>query len=91
MSKINETLKEACLEAIAAIDKTKATEFQEIRSKLEYVVGSYEFDKNPVGLHEIGKLALQNLETFKEANPKKVTKKTVDTIQKALAAYESKN
>lgn len=91
MSKINEALKEACSEAIAAIDKAKATEFLDIRSKLVYVIGSYEFDQNPIGLHEIGKLALQNLETLKEANPKKVTKKTVDTIQKALAAYESNN
>ena len=91
MTKINESLKSACQEAIVAIDKTKADEFLEIKSKLEYVIGSYEYDKNPVGLHEIGKIAYNDLISFKESNPKKVTKKALETISKAITKFEAQN
>lgn len=91
MTKINENLKEACVEAIVAIDKTKAQEFGEVKAKLEYVIGSYEYDKNPIGLHEIGKIAYTDLVGYKEANPKKVTKKALDKIGKAISKFEAQN
>ena len=89
MTKINELLKEACVEAISAIDKTKEADFALVKSKLEYVIGSYEFDKNPVGLHEIGKKAYADLVEYKDANPKKVTKKSLDFISKAIKSFEA--
>lgn len=90
MEKVNEKLKKACVDAITSFDKINEQKFSEIRSKLEYVIGSYEFDKNPIGLHEIGTKALKDLTTYKKENNRKVTKKVIDTIGKAITNYELK-
>jgi len=53
-------------------EKSEDPKYSEIQSKLEFVVGSYNFDKNPVGLYEIGNIALKVLKDIKKKDPKKV-------------------
>ena len=85
---INETLKGACFESLESLRKYEREGFAEIIGKLEYVIGSYDFDKNPVGLHEIGEKALTQMKNFKKENPKKLTIKTIEKLDKALRKYE---
>ena len=86
--KVNESLKDACADSLDALRKLKDDTFGEINSKLEYVIGSYEFDKNPVGLHEIGQNALSIMKKFKEQNPRKLSKKVIDKMEKSISKYE---
>lgn len=79
-----ELLKEACQAAYDSFDKLKSEEYIDIQSKLLYCIGSYEFDKNPEGLLEYGKIALGMLKDIKSKQPRKVTKKVIDTLEKSL-------
>lgn len=80
----NEKLRDACQAALAAFQKLGNSHYDEISSKLEYVIGSYNFDKNPVGLYEIGNIALDLLNEAKKNNPKKVTKKVITDLESSL-------
>lgn len=84
----NEKLKKGCQDALQTFRKIDDRQYDEIQSKLEYVIGSYEYDKNPVGLHEIGTMALQKLKDYKEKNPRKVSKKNVENFEKCLNNYQ---
>lgn len=84
----NEKLEKACKEALTQFEKIGDEKFYEIRSKLEFVLGSYGFDGNPVGLHEFAKKSSDLLKKYKTKNPKKVSKKLLDTIDKAIASFE---
>jgi len=57
----------------------------EIIEKLQFVIGSFDFDQNPIGLYEFGEKALPILTSIKEKNSKLVTKKVIDDLEKALA------
>ena len=57
----NEKLEKACKDALAQFEKIGDEKFYEIRSKLEFVLGSYGFDGNPVGLQEYAKKSLDLL------------------------------
>jgi hypothetical protein len=81
----NEKLRNACFNAFETFKKINDEANAEIQSKLEFVVGSYDFDQNPVGLYEFGKKALKILVKIKEKNTRKVTKKVIDDLEKALA------
>lgn len=85
MATENEKLRNACFQAFETFKKIADPANEEIESKLEFVIGSFDFDKNPVGLYEFGKKALKILKKIKEANTRKVTKKTLDDLEKALA------
>ena len=76
----NEKLRDACQTALNTFKKMRNSEYAEIQSKLEFVIGSYNFDKNPVGLYEIGELALKMLNEIEKKNPKKVAKKVVTDL-----------
>jgi len=80
----NEKLRNACLQSAETFKKLNHQKYAELQAKLEYVVGSYDFDKNPVGLYEIGNLALPILTKLKEEDTKKVTKKLLTQLEKAL-------
>ena len=80
----NDMLRSVCAEAVQAFKKLKRDEFVELQSKLEYCIGSYDFDKNPEGLIEYGKMALNELKTFKAKNPRKVNKKVINNLEKYL-------
>ena len=63
-TKENEALKQACSDAIQAIDKTKNDEFNYLRGVLIYCIGSYEYDLNPTGLFENAKKAMKDLTLY---------------------------
>lgn len=81
----NEKLRNACFNAFETFKKINDEANAEIQSKLEFVVGSYDYDQNPVGLYEFGKKALKILVKIKEKNTRKVTKKVIEDLEKALA------
>lgn len=70
--------------AFTTFQKIDDAKYAEIKSKLEFVMGSYDYDKNPVGLYEIGKQALPVLKKAKEKYNRKVTKKLLTGLEKAL-------
>ena len=75
-------IEKACVEAKEKLESLGIEE--SIQSELDYVLGSYNFDRNPVGLYEIGGKALKALEAFKVDNPRKVSKKLIGDIETAL-------
>ena len=83
MASKEEKIRIACEQAFETFKKIDDPKNAEIQAKLEYVIGSYDFDKNPVGLYEIGKLALVKLTKIKEKNTKLVTKKLLTDLEKA--------
>lgn len=80
----NDVLRSVCAEAVQAFKKLKRDEFADLQSKLEYCIGSYDFDKNPEGLVEYGKMAMNELKAFKAKNPRKVNKKVINNLEKYL-------
>ena len=77
-------LRNACEAATSVFDKLNIEEFTELKSKLEYCIGSFDYDNNPVGLIEYAEVALKELKAFKEKNPRKVNKKIIADLEKNL-------
>jgi len=90
MNQVNEKLKKSCEDAIQAFQKLNSEKYNDIQSKLEWCIGSYSYDKNPVGLHEFGAYTLDLLKKIKTKQPRKVNKKVIDNLQKSIEMY-SKN
>ena len=82
MSKVEVKAEKACLEAKTKLEKLGIEE--SIQSELAWVIGSYNYDKNPVGLYEIGSKALGALKDFKTEKPRMVSKKFIEDLEKAL-------
>ena len=80
--KNTEKFRNACEAASQVFTKIKAEEYTNLQAKLDYCIGSYDYDKNPVGLYEIGLDALKELEAFKLKNPRKVNKKVIADLKK---------
>jgi hypothetical protein len=87
MNQVNENLKKSCTEAATAFQKLNKEEFNNIQSKLEWCLGSYEYDKNPEGLFEYGIKSLDTLKKVKSKEPRKVNKKVIDGLEKAILSY----
>ena len=85
---VNDKLEKACKDALAQFEKLGDEQFYEIRSKLEFVLGSYGFDGNPVGLYEFAEKSSILLKKYKTKNPKKVPQKLLEAIDKAVAAFK---
>jgi hypothetical protein len=83
----NQKLEKACKDALAQFEKLGDEQFYDIRSKLEFVLGSYGFDGNPVGLHEYAKKSSDILKKYKHKHPRKVSKKLLDSIDLAVDGY----
>jgi hypothetical protein len=83
-AKQNQKIEKACEAALEKFQKLGLDKFSDIQSKLEYVLGSYRYDGNPVGLFEIGSLALKALNKIKKEKPRLVSQKIVDDLEKAL-------
>ena len=77
-------LRNACEAVTSVFDKLNTEEFTELKSKLEYCIGSFDYDNNPVGLVEYAEVALEELKAFKEKNPRKVNKKIIADLEKGL-------
>ena len=84
MEKQNNQLRNACHEAALFLKKLGDSKHHDLRAKLDFVVGSYDFDKNPVGLYEIGAKALNILKDIKAKNPRKVSKTLVTNLEESL-------
>lgn len=87
---MNEKLVKSCNEVVAVFGKLKMEEYKDLSAKLEWCIGSYEFDKDPSGLVETGTMALHALKEFKTKNPRKVNKKVIENLEKVISGY-SKN
>jgi hypothetical protein len=79
-----EKLRNACEAATQVFAKLNKEEYAELQSKLEYCIGSYDYDKNPSGLYEYGKIALDELKAFKAQNPRKVNMKVISDLEKNM-------
>jgi hypothetical protein len=77
-------LSEACALAVQTFRKLKNPEFDEIISKLEFCIGSYNFDKNPSGLVEYGYQAFEMLKAVKKQFPRKVSKEVLASLEESL-------
>ena len=86
---VNEKIEKACVEAYEKFEKLDLPEFQDIKEKLAFVINSYRYDKNPVGLFEIGGQALDILKKYKEEKPRQVAKKLIEGLEKAVAAGQN--
>jgi len=89
MNEINEKLKKSCEEAVVAFQKLQNEEYTEIKSKLEWCIGSYEYDKNPAGLHEFGNMSLNLLKDIKQKQPRKVNKKVIENLEKSIQGFSA--
>ena len=76
-------IEKACVEAKQKLG-TLGVE-QTIQEELAWVIGRYNYDSNPVGLYEIGGKALEALKEVKKGSPRKVSKKLIDTLEKAVS------
>jgi hypothetical protein len=78
-------VRNACQAAAEAFRKLDKPEYSDIISRLEFCIGSYDFDQNPVGLFEHANVALQMLSEIKKTYPKKVSKKLLSELEKSSA------
>ncbi|WP_448520347.1 hypothetical protein [Rhodoflexus sp.] len=86
MEKIpGERIEKACREAHAKFLKLGKEQYRDILSKLEYLIASYNADKNPVGLYGVGAEALEMLREIKARKPNAVAKKLLNDLEAALA------
>ena len=85
MNEQNEKLRDVCQEALICLNKPGNSAYDEVKSKLEYVIGSYNYDKNPVGLYEIGNLALTALKEISADKPRKVKKALLKNLEEYLS------
>lgn len=90
MNQVNEKLRKSCEDAVLTFQKLNKKEYTELQAKLEWCIGSYSYDNNPVGLHEYGIQSLSVLKKVKTKEPRKVTKKVIDGLEKAINGF-SKN
>ena len=84
MNQKNEELRDVCLEALVCLNKPGNSAYDEVKAKLEYVIASYNNDKNPVGLYEIGSMALTALEEISSEKPRKVKKALLKDLKESL-------
>jgi len=81
-----ENLRNACQAATTVFAKIKKEEYTDLQSKLQFCIGSYDYDNNPSGLYEYAKVALEELKAFKAQNPRKVNKKIIADLEKNLVS-----
>jgi hypothetical protein len=81
----SDRLRDACEHALHTFQKLKQPEFDDIISKLEFCIGSYNFDKNPAGLVEFGFKAMEILKEIRKKKPKKISVEVVDSLEESLA------
>jgi hypothetical protein len=59
-------------------------EYKGIIGKLEFLIASYNYDKNPIGLYEVAPEVLALLVKTKEENSRSVNKKVITALEKAI-------
>ena len=81
----SEKLRDACEIAAQTLRKVDPENFLDIILKLEYCIGSYNFDKNPKGLIEFGYQALGILKEINKKQPRKVSKEVISDLEAGLS------
>lgn len=67
------------------LSKLQSLNLQEgLQADIQWCLGSYRYDKNPVGLYEMGHKALPVLKAAAEKNKKSVPAKLITDLEKAL-------
>jgi hypothetical protein len=84
LAKQNQKIEKACEAAFEKLQNIGLEKFADVQSKLEFVLGSYRYDGNPVGLYEIGSMALKALKKYKKEKPRSVSKKLIDDLDQAI-------
>lgn len=77
-------LRDACEAASQTLAKLKDPAFEDIQSKINFCIGSFDHDNNPVGLIEYGNKILEELKEAKAKYPKKINKKIISDLEKVL-------
>ncbi|NJN26046.1 MAG: hypothetical protein HC819_08775 [Cyclobacteriaceae bacterium] len=80
----NKKIEKACSAALEKFQKIGLEKYADIQSKLAYVLGSYQYDGNPVGLYEMGEKALSELQELQKERPRMVSKKLITDLENAL-------
>jgi len=80
----SERLHDACELAVQTFRKLDHKDFHEIIAKLEFCIGSFNFDKNPSGLVEYGHKALAMLKEIKKKQPRKISKEVIAALEDSL-------
>jgi len=84
-AKKDQKIEKACEAALAKFQSIGNEKYADIQSKLEYVLGSFRYDGNPVGLYEFGEKALKLLKALKKEKPKSVSEKLITDLEKAVS------
>jgi hypothetical protein len=77
-------VEKACEGALAKFQSLGNEKYADIQSKLEYVLGSYAYDGNPVGLYEYAEKSLKVLKALKKEKPRSVSDKLIADLEKAV-------
>ena len=86
---VNSKLEKVCQEAYKKLEQIYNDSFTPVKDKLAWCIGSYSYDKNPVGLYEVGAEALDALKSYKKEKPRLVSKKLIENLEKAIATREN--
>ena len=78
-------LAKQCQQVATKLEKMEGQQYQEIKEKLEWCLGSYNYDKNPSGLADYGRQAVEKLKEARQEKPRQVSQKLIDDLEKALA------
>ncbi len=84
IDKENQKIEKSCQAALEKFQKIGIEKYDDIQSKLEFVLGSYHYDHNPVGLYEYGEKALKLLKAYKKEKPKAVSDKLINDLENAV-------
>src|SRR5688572_796564 len=74
-----EKINEECLSKLIELNIE-----QELQAEIQWCLGSYRSDKNPIGLYVMAERARIVLKAVKDSNPKLVSTKLIGDIEKAL-------
>lgn len=78
-------LAKQCQQVATKLDKIEGDKYAEIKEKLEWCLGSYNYDKNPAGLADYGKQAVEKLKEARQEKPRQISQKLIDDLEKALS------
>ncbi|PWJ44146.1 hypothetical protein [Sediminitomix flava] len=87
----NQLIEQACVEALEKFKKTKKNDYTPIIEKIEFLLGSYRYDRNPVGLYEVAEESLSEFKKMRQKNARSVAKKLVENLNKAISTREALN
>src|SRR6478609_7952652 len=79
VNSIIEKINEECLSKLIELNIE-----QELQAEIQWCLGSYRSDNNPIGLYTMAERALIVLKDVKDSNPKLVSTKLLNDIEKAL-------